>query len=83
MWYMNKVHPALGFKLSFFQDDYQIRERIGEWKADGEFFTQTIPILKAQKEPFLAFLITSSNHHPFEVPSKYHVLNVGELEGTN
>lgn len=46
MWYMNKVHPALGFKLSFFQDDYQIRERIGEWKADGEFFTQTIPILK-------------------------------------
>ncbi len=37
----------------------------------------------AQRKPFLAYMITSSSHHPFEVPSKYHVLNVGELEGTN
>ena len=83
MWYMNKVHPSLGFQRSVFQDEYQIRERIGEWIADQEFFTQTIPILKGQREPFLAYMITSSSHHPFEVPSKYHVLNVGELEGTN
>jgi phosphoglycerol transferase MdoB-like AlkP superfamily enzyme len=82
MWSMNKMHPRLGFQQSFFQEKYQIHERIGEWMADKDFFIQTIPILKAQKKPFLAYMITSSNHHPFEIPKELRALNLGELEDT-
>ena len=82
MWSMNKMHPRLGFQQSLFQEQYQIREHIGEWMADDDFFTQTLAILKAQKTPFLAYMITSSNHHPFEIPRKFRVLDLGELEGT-
>ena len=82
MWYMNQMHPRLGFQRSFFEEDYKILDRIGPWLADREFFAQTIPILKAQTEPFLAYLLTSSNHDPFEVPEKHRTLNLGELEGS-
>ncbi len=81
-WNMDKMHKGLGFQESFYEDSYDIRERIGSWLSDKEFFTQTIPILQAHKEPFLAYLLTSSTHHPYKVPSKYKALNVGEIEGT-
>src|SRR4029077_14904948 len=61
---------------------YKVQERIGSWMADKEFFSQTIPFLEAQTEPFIAFLLSSSNHHPWELPDKYRVLKLGELEGT-
>ena len=58
------------------------RGRISGWLSDYEFFKQTIPILNTLGEPFLAYLLTSSTHHPYEVPKKYHELNLGEMEGT-
>lgn len=81
-WNMNRMHKKLGFQQSYFQDKYNIREKIGAWLSDYEFFTQTIPILKVQREPFLAYLLSSSTHHPYEVPKRYHELNLGEMEGT-
>ena len=81
-WNMKRMHKKLGFQQSYFQDNYNITERIGAWLSDYEFFTQTIPILNAQGEPFLAYLLTSSTHHPYEVPKKYRELNLGEMEGT-
>ena len=41
-----------------------------------------MPILEAFEEPFLAFLLSSSNHHPYPLPRHYRVLQLGELEGT-
>ena len=81
-WNMKRMHNKLGFQQSYFQDKYNIRERIGTWLSDDEFFKQTIPILNTLGEPFLAYLLTSSTHHPYEVPKKYHELNLGEMEGT-
>jgi len=82
VWNMNLVHPAYGFQQSYFDNSYQMVERIGLGLSDEEFFAQTLPILKAQTNPFMAFLLSSSSHHPFKVPEKYHVLKLGELEGT-
>ncbi|MCI0455122.1 MAG: LTA synthase family protein [Candidatus Dadabacteria bacterium] len=81
-WNMIKIHKRIGFQQSFFQDSYNIRERIGRWLSDKQFFIQTIPILQEQKEPFIAYLLTSSTHHPYKVPEKYKALNIGELEET-
>ena len=82
IWDMYRLHPRYGFQRSVFKESYDIREHFGEWATDREFFTQTVPLLEAQAEPFLAFLLSSSNHHPYPIPERYRVLRIGELEGT-
>jgi phosphoglycerol transferase MdoB-like AlkP superfamily enzyme len=81
-WNMKLMHSGFGFEHSYFEEAYDIRERVGAWLADREFFTQLLPIIKAKKEPFMAFFLSSSNHHPYELPEGYKKLNLGELEGT-
>ena len=81
-WYMNRMHPRLGFQKSYFEDRYAAGERIGPWLADREFFSQTVSMLAAQPEPFMAFLLSASNHHPYLVPSRHRRLHLGHLEGT-
>jgi lipoteichoic acid synthase len=39
-------------------------------------------ILAAQPEPFMAFLLSASNHHPYDGPSRHRRLRLGSLEGT-
>jgi lipoteichoic acid synthase len=81
-WNMATMHPALGFQRSIFEDSYRLRERIGPWLSDREFFAQTVPTLKAQPTPFMAFLLTASNHHPYRLPAEDKELSLGTLEGT-
>lgn len=81
-WNMNKMHPNLGFQQSFFSDYYDNSAYIGSWLTDEEFFSQTMPLLESQTEPFMAFLLSSSNHHPYILPEQYRVLDLGGMEGT-
>ncbi|HSE04272.1 MAG TPA: LTA synthase family protein [Methylomirabilota bacterium] len=81
-WNMRAMHAGLGFQRSFFEDRYRMTELIGPWLADHEFFGQTMPILEAQPAPFMAFLLTASNHHPYRLPREHRELSLGELEGT-
>lgn len=81
-WSMQAMHAGLGFQRSFFEGSYQMTELIGPWLADHEFFAQTMPILKAQPAPFMAFLLTASNHHPYRLPPKHRELSLGAREGT-
>lgn len=81
-WSMQAMHAGLGFQRSFFEGSYRMTERIGPWLADHEFFAQTMPILKAQAAPFMAFLLTASNHHPYRLPPKHRELSLGAREGT-
>ena len=81
-WNMRAMHAGLGFQRSFFEDRYRMTERIGPWLADHEFFAQTTAILKAQPAPFMAFLLTASNHHPYRLPPERRELALGDLEGT-
>ena len=76
------MHPRLGFQRSYFEESYKIEERIGEWLADKQFFIQTVSFIEKQQEPFLAYLLSSSNHDPWELPQKHRTLDVGHLEGT-
>ena len=82
VWHMDEMHPRLGFQESLFSDRFPTTKRIGEWLADSELFTHVAPVLEAQKQPFMAFLLTATNHHPFKLPEQYHVLKLGELDGT-
>jgi lipoteichoic acid synthase len=81
-WNMDQIHPRVGFQKSYFEESYNIFERINRWLSDREFFAQSIRILKEQREPFMAFLLSASNHHPYQLPERYRELDLGELEGT-
>lgn len=81
-WHMDEIHPRLGFQKSYFKDDYQASELISGWIPDREFFDQSAAKLAELEEPFMAYLLTSSNHHPFRLPDKYRKLKLGRLEGT-
>jgi lipoteichoic acid synthase len=82
IWHMDRLHPAYGFQRSYFGESYDVHEHFGEWVSDGDFFPQTVPILEAQPEPFFTFMLSSSNHHPYPIPTHRRSLRLGELEGT-
>ena len=78
--HMNIQHAALGFRRSFFDNTFQLTERINGRLADGPFFRQAAHRLAAQPEPFLALLMTSSNHHPWKLPNEHRQLSLGLID---
>ena len=81
-WNKRQMHPQLGFARSFFEDAYRPGETFGMGLADGEFFAQIGPMLAAAPQPFMAFMVTLSNHHPYRLPAHHRRLRLGALEGT-
>ena len=75
-WNMKTIHARLGFQRSYFEDSYAVDERVNGWMADHLFFEQTVPRVVAQKRPFMAFLVSSSNHHPFDTPPQHRHLRL-------
>jgi lipoteichoic acid synthase len=82
MWNKRQVHPRLGFARSFFLDAFPPGEWIGAGLADGIFLDAMAARLERLDQPFLAFLITASNHHPFVLPPSHRRLRLGPLAGT-
>ncbi|MGI6731020.1 MAG: sulfatase-like hydrolase/transferase [Anaerovoracaceae bacterium] len=66
------------------ENQFQLAEWIGWGLSDGEFYKQTIDIIKKMKQPFYSFIISLSHHHPFEMPEQYQGLIelLPEDEGT-
>lgn len=81
-WNKKEMHPRLGFQRSRFLDDYRDTEIVGMGLSDQEFFRQTAPSLTRLQKPFMAFLITLSNHHPFALPQRMRTLRTPGYEGT-
>ncbi|UFJ40746.1 LTA synthase family protein [Brevibacillus humidisoli] len=81
-WNRAVMHRNLGFEQSFFMEDLKPGESFGWGLTDEAFFEQMNEKMEALPKPFFAFLISLSNHHPFEVPPEYKQLDLGELEGT-
>jgi phosphoglycerol transferase MdoB-like AlkP superfamily enzyme len=77
------MHPAYGFERSLFEPDFELTEQIGWGLNDRDFLKQMLPRLERQPEPFAAWLITLSLHHPFDdFPARHKVLHLGSFEGT-
>lgn len=65
-WNRAVLHPAYGFERSFFKRELGPGEVIGWGLADGVFLQRALPLLRAARQPFFAFLITLGLHHPFD-----------------
>lgn len=81
LWRMKDMHRRLGFQRSFYEDSFCSTER-GGWMPDIDFFHQVVAFLETSPRPLMAFLLSSSNHHPFKLPARDRHLRLGSLEST-
>jgi glycerophosphoryl diester phosphodiesterase len=78
-WNMGGMHPKLGFARSLFAPDFAWTRSVGVGLDDASFFEQIVPTLRQGAEPFFAYLISSSNHHPYNVPPDLRRLRPGSV----
>lgn len=82
-WNRKIMHSNYGFNKSMFYDDFLQKDISGWGLSDNYFFEQSVNYMKELEQPFFSFLISLSNHHPYEgVPEKSKQLNFGSLENT-
>lgn len=75
-WNRSNMHRQLGFKKSWFRKDFVMEETVGWGISDASFYKQLVQKLKEQPQPFFAFAISLSNHHPYnESPEDYKIVS--------
>lgn len=67
-WNRNSMYRALGFQRYVSRPDFEEDEVIGMGISDKSFFRQSLEILASEQQPFYAFLVTLTSHHPFNYP---------------
>ncbi|MFF2481544.1 LTA synthase family protein [Paenibacillus sp. NPDC058071] len=81
-WNRNTMYPSMGYDHFYSKKHFELDEPIGWSLGDRSFFRQSMDRIDGQQQPFYAFMITLSTHHPFTMPESERKLAVGELEGT-
>ena len=85
-WNREEAYPKMGFD-DFYggiindtqnrpDGSYMMTEWMGWGLTDTEFYKQTIPLMETLKEPFYSFVISLSNHHPYEMLKKYDFIEL-------
>ncbi len=78
-WNREVAYPNQGFDRFISQKDFIMHEEpIGLGLNDKDFFKQAVSYLSGVQKPFYSFLITLSNHHPYQLPEKYKSLKLKE-----
>ncbi|MDR2133041.1 MAG: LTA synthase family protein [Clostridiales Family XIII bacterium] len=81
-WNRAEMYPAEGFDrfyggLDDHRDgDYHLTEWMGWGLPDSEFYKQTLPLMEELPQPFYGFVISLSNHHPFEMLEHYKFIEL-------
>jgi phosphoglycerol transferase MdoB-like AlkP superfamily enzyme len=81
-WNRAEMYPAEGFDLFYGglddhrKGDYHLTEWMGWGLTDSEFYKQTLGFMEALPQPFYSFVISLSNHHPFEMLEHYRFIEL-------
>lgn len=91
-WNRQDIYPNLGFDHYYGGligdtarpgGNFYMTEWMGWGLTDSEFYPQAMGYIRELKEPFYSFIITLSNHHPYEMLEKYSFIDLKpEDEGT-
>ena len=66
-WNRNIAYKNQGIQTYYSQTELEMTEKSGFGLTDKEMFRQAVDILKEKKEPWFAFMITLTNHIPYEL----------------
>lgn len=68
-WYREEAYPKQGIHEFHSEEKLIIDEVIGMGLSDESLYRQSIDVLKEQVNPFYAFIVTLTNHNPYEIPA--------------
>lgn len=69
-WNRENAYPAQGFDSFTSLEDMEQTDMFPMGLSDKEMFRQSMEEIKTYEEPFYAFYITVSSHHPYGIPLK-------------
>lgn len=77
-WNRRMAYPNQGFDNFYSTEHIKIEEDevIGMGVSDRSMFNQMIDIYKEEERPFYSFIVSLTNHRPFDLPDKYQSLNL-------
>ena len=77
-WNREKAYLKQGFERFYHDVDYTIEDYVGFGLTDKDFFHQSMGRLKGMRQPFYAFMITLTSHHPYVLPKDYDTIQLKE-----
>lgn len=77
-WNRQLAYPEQGFQAFYHINHSKLKqdEIIGLGISDESIFKQMVQLYKKEEKPFYSFLVTLTNHRPFEMPKEYQYLNL-------
>ena len=77
-WNRDEAYKNQGIEHYYSEEELELTEQSGFGLTDKELFRQAVDILKEKEEPFFSFMITLTNHIPYDMPSQYATLELAE-----
>lgn len=82
-WNRRTTHRAYGYGKSLFTEDFPTGEKVGWGLNDRDFLRLMANRVGRVEQPFAAYLLTLSLHHPFDgFPVRFQTFDVGPWAGT-
>ncbi len=66
-WNRENAYPRQGIDEYYSIEDMDASDIIGLGISDKSMFAQAIDIMKEKSKPFFSFMITLTNHHPYQI----------------
>ena len=80
-WNRRYSHPAFGFSERWYVKDFERGPKVGWGLNDRDFLRQAADRVVGMEQPFFAFFLTLSHHHPFTgFPDDLRILDLGGIE---
>lgn len=79
-WNRNEAYKNQGIGHYYSQEELVTDEVSGFGLTDKHMFHQAVEILKTKQEPFFSFMITLTNHIPYDMPEELATLELASSE---
>lgn len=77
-WNREDAYVGQGFEEYYSMEDLDQTDILGLGISDASIYNQTVDIIKDIRNPFFAFIVTLTNHHPFLLPEDLQKINLLE-----
>lgn len=82
-WNRNIAYKNQGIETFYSQSELKMTEKSGFGLTDKEMFRQAVDILKEKREPWFAFMITLTNHIPYELDESLTSLSLAAQDASS
>ncbi|OBR67386.1 hypothetical protein A7K91_19430 [Paenibacillus oryzae] len=81
-WNRNMMYANMKYDAFYSLKHFKLDEPLGWALGDKSFYRQSMEVISKLEQPFHAFMISLSSHHPYKLPQAIRELDTEELDGT-